>query len=288
MASLRDTRNRISSVKNTQQITRAMKLVAGAKLNKAVSAAEAARPYQDSLNDVLQRVVGAAGDIEHPLLLTPENSTDVLVVILTSDRGLCGGFNSQICRHGQKKIDELKAAGKNVRLWCYGKKGLGYFKSRGYEITKSEIDLEPARYSEYAEGLLELLQEANTEGTFGQVFLCRSEYVSIMTQHPRFEQILPMSVDAGDDGDAASGDYLYEPDGEELLGRLLPMALRTRLFQGMLESQAGEQASRMTAMDAATRNASDLIDSLKLEYNRARQAAITKELIEIVSGAEAL
>jgi len=287
MASLRDIRRRIGSVKNTRQITRAMKLVAGAKLRRATDAAMAAKPYQRTLTRVLGRVVSGVGDVEHPLLTVPDNDSDVIVVIMTSDRGLCGGFNSQLCRHVQKEADELIAAGKNVSFVCYGKKGAQHFKNRGYQIAETHPDLAPEDYTDLADALAAKLVVDMNNDEFSSVVLAFSEYKNAMTQIPTFEQILPMQVPEGSE-DAGTGDYIYEPDGDEILGHLLPMALRTQIFQAFLETQAGEQAARMTAMENATRNASDLIDTLTLQYNRARQAAITTELTEIVSGAEAL
>ena len=287
MASLRDIRRRIGSVKNTRQITRAMKLVAGAKLRRATEAAMAAKPYQRTLTRVLGRVVSGVGDVEHPLLTVPNNDSDVIVVIMTSDRGLCGGFNSQLCRHAQKEADALIAAGKNVSFVCYGKKGAQHFKNRGYQIAELHPDLSPEDYTDLADALAAKLVVDMNNDEFSSVVLAFSEYKNAMNQIPTFEQILPMQVPEGSE-DAGTGDYIYEPDGDEILGHLLPMALRTQIFQAFLETQAGEQAARMTAMENATRNASELIDTLTLQYNRARQAAITTELTEIVSGAEAL
>jgi F-type H+-transporting ATPase subunit gamma len=292
MATLRDIRDRIGSVKNTRKITRAMKLVAGAKLARATQAATAAKPYQDTLTRVLGRVVEAAGDVEHPLLTRPENENDVLVVALSADRGLCGNFNSSINKATLARIRELQGQGKNVRVICYGKKVSEFLKSRpDVHIADSTIDLDPKDYAAIASDLADRLAVELLDNGFSQCFLSYNEYVSVMVQESRCDQILPMQIDADADADeqeAGATEYLYEPSGEEILGRLLPMALRGRLLQAFLEAQAGEQAKRMTAMDAATRNASDLIDALTLDYNRVRQAAITKELIEIVSGAEAL
>lgn len=289
MASLRDTRRRIASVKNTRQITRAMKLVAGAKLRRATEAATAAKPYQQTLTRVLARVVQSVGEVEHPLLMVPDNEDDVVIIVLTSDRGLCGGFNNQLCRFVEAKLRALTSDGKNVELVCYGKKGRDFFKSRGYEIETAHVDIDPEDYPALTDALADRLVVAMGNDGFSQVFVAFSEFKNVMTQEPSFEQVLPMKVSAADeDAPEAGGDYIYEPEGDEILGRLLPMALRTRLLQSFLETQAGEQAARMTAMDNATRNASDLIDNLTLIYNRARQAAITTELTEIVSGAEAL
>jgi F-type H+-transporting ATPase subunit gamma len=292
MASLRDIRNRIGSVKNTRQITRAMKLVSSAKLNRATQAATSARPYQQALERTLQRVVGAVGGaVEHPLLRQPNNENDVLVVVMTADRGLCGNFNSIINRAAQLKVEELAAAGKNVRIYCYGKKGRQHLARRGFTVADSVVDLNPKAYPAIADELSLRLQRELAEDAFSEVYLAYNRYKSVLSQDPTIERILPMQLEvpATPEGEVVEGvDFLFEPDASALLARLLPMSLRTRLFQALLETQAGEQAKRMTAMDAATRNASELINRLTLEYNRARQAAITKELIEIVSGAEAL
>jgi len=286
MASLRDTRRRITSVKNTRQITRAMKLVAGAKLRRATDAAMAAKPYQQTLSRVLSRVVANAGEVEHPLLNPPDNSQDIVVAVISSDRGLCGGFNSQLLRSTQTQIDALIADGKNVRIFAFGKKSVGHFRARGYNVEESTVDLAPEEYAGEADKLADKLVAEMASNGFEKAFIAFNDYRSVLVQDPTFTQVLPMVLDA--DADAAGGDFIYEPDGNEILGRLLPMALRTQLFQAFLETQAGEQAARMAAMDSATRNASDLIDDLTLVYNRGRQAAITTELTEIVSGAEAL
>ncbi len=286
MASLRDTRRRIASVKNTRQITRAMKLVAGAKLRRATDAATAAKPYQQTLSRVLSRVVANAGEVEHPLLQVPDNEKDIVVAVLTSDRGLCGGFNSQLLRAAQAQIDALVADGKNVRIFAYGKKGVAHFSNRGYDVEERTIEVEPAAYTFEADKLADKLMVELAGNGFEKAYIAYNEYRSVMVQDPTFTQVLPMVLD--EDKDAAGGDFIYEPDGTEILGRLLPMALKTQIFQAFLETQAGEQAARMAAMDSASRNASELIDSLTLVYNRARQAAITTELTEIVSGAEAL
>ena len=287
MASLRDTRRRISSVKNTRQITRAMKLVAGAKLRRATEAATAAKPYQQTLSRVLSRVVANAGEVEHPLLNVPDNKDTVVVAVLSSDRGLCGAFNSQLLRAAQADIDALIADGKDVRIFAYGKKSVGHFSKRGYNVEEATIEVDPEDYAAEADKLADKLMADMAANGFEKAYIAYNDYRGVMTQVPTFAQVLPMVLEQ-EDGEAAGGDFIYEPDGNVILGRLLPMALRTQLFQAFLETQAGEQAARMAAMDNATRNASDLIDSLTLVYNRARQAAITTELTEIVSGAEAL
>jgi F-type H+-transporting ATPase subunit gamma len=286
MPSLSDIRRRITSVKNTRKITRAMKLVASAKLKKAKDAATAAQPYQETLQRVLDRVVSSVADIEHPLLTIPDNENDVLVVYIGSDRGLCGGFNSQLLKSTTAEIKRLQSEGKTVRMIVYGRKGLAHFSGLDVELVDTHVNNVPTMYEGLTAELAADLVVRLNENQFSVAYLAYNRFVSTMTQKPVLDQLLPMSVDVGEE--AGPSDYLYEPSGQEILDDLLPMAMRTRVFQAFLDTEAGEQASRMTAMDNATRNAGEMIDKLTLQYNRARQAAITKELIEIISGAEAL
>lgn len=286
MPSLSDIRRRITSVKNTRKITRAMKLVASAKLKKAKDAATAAQPYQETLQRVLERVVSSVADIEHPLLTVPDNENDVLVVYIGSDRGLCGGFNSQLLKATTVEVKRLQSEGKTVRMIVYGRKGLAHFSGLDVELVDTHVNNVPTMFEGLTAELAADLVVRLNENQFSVAYLAYNRFVSTMTQQPVLDQLLPMSVDVGED--AGASDYLYEPSGQEILDDLLPMAMRTRVFQAFLDTEAGEQASRMTAMDNATRNAGEMIDKLTLQYNRARQAAITKELIEIISGAEAL
>lgn len=286
MPSLSDIRRRITSVKNTRKITRAMKLVSSAKLKKAKDAATAAQPYQQTLQRVLERVVASVADIEHPLLTVPDNENDVLVVYIGSDRGLCGGFNSQLLKATTIQIKRLQSEGKTVRMIVYGRKGLAHFSGMDVELIDTHTNNVPTMFEGLTSELAQDLVVRLNKNEFGTAYLAYNRFVSTMTQEPVLDQLLPMSVEAGDD--ASASDYLYEPSGQEILDDLLPMAMRTRVFQAFLDTEAGEQASRMTAMDNATRNAGEMIDKLTLQYNRARQAAITTELIEIISGAEAL
>jgi F-type H+-transporting ATPase subunit gamma len=295
MPNLRDIRDRIKSVKNTRQITRAMKLVASAKLNKATQAALAAQPYQRTLDRVITRVLGAVGEeFSHPLLVQPDNDSVVYVVALSADRGLCGNFNSMAIKATEQECAKHVAAGKTVKVLAYGKKVKVHLEKRGFDVIYGETDLDPKDYQRIADELTARLVSDMEKNLFSQAVLVYNQYKNIMEQEPTATQVLPMKLDQaakdeGTESEAGAGqDYLFEPDGGAILGQLLPQYLRTGIFQAFLETQAGEQAKRMTAMDAATRNASDLIDSLRLTYNRARQAYITKELIEIVSGAEAL
>jgi len=286
MPSLSDIRRRITSVKNTRKITRAMKLVASAKLKKAKDAAIAAQPYQQTLQRVLERVVSSVADVEHPLLTVPDNTDDVLVIYIGSDRGLCGSFNSQLLKATAAEIKRLQSKGKTVRMIVYGRKGLAYFSGLKIELVDTFTGNNPSMFEGLTADLAQDLARRLNLSEFGTAYIAYNRFVTTMTQKPVLDQLLPMNIDSGDGPD--SGDYLYEPSGQEILDDLLPLAMRTRVFQAFLDTEAGEQASRMQAMDNATRNAGDMIDKLTLQYNRARQAAITTELIEIISGAEAL
>ena len=255
MASLRDIRTRIASVKSTRQITNAMKMVAAAKLRRATESATNARPYQQALTSTIQRVAAGAGDVEHPLLTSRQAVVRVAVCVVGSDRGLCGGFNSNRDRRVEEFLKAQRAEGKEIILRTFGKKPRDFL-TNGFEA-----------------------------GEFDEAYVCYNAFKSTLTQIPTISKVLPLAITATE---AASVDYTYEPNGAEILGTLLPLYLRTILLQAFLENEAGFFASQMTAMDNATRNASDLIDRLTIEYNRSRQAAITRELIEIISGAEAL
>lgn len=287
MASLRDIRRRIGSVKNTRKITRAMKLVAGAKMRKAEQAARAAQPYQDTLRSVLSRVIAAEDSIEHPLLSVPENTSDVLLVVHSSDRGLCGSFNAQIIKFALQQKAAFEAEGKSVKFLAYGRKIITALKSQDCEVAYERMNCKPDEFVDVANDLGDRLIDALENNGFEKVIICYNRFESVMTQEPVSKQILPMQLDTNDGADNA-GEYLYEPNGHEILADLLPRSLRSQLLQSFLDTEAGEQAARMQAMDNATNNAGDMIDKLSLVYNRARQAAITTELTEIISGAEAL
>ena len=289
MASLRDIRRRIKSVTNTRKITRAMKLVAGAKMRKATEKALQAAPYQQTLRRVLQRVVAAEEDIEHVLLSVPQNTSDILMVVISSDRGLCGSFNAQLFKFVMKELARYESEGKKVSLVLYGRKAKGFFKSRDVTIEEQHEGLAPEDFSEVAKSLAENLAVKLKEDACEKAVICYNHFQSVMTQEPVNAQLLPMQIEESEEEENSGfSDYLYEPDGEIILSSLLPMALQATILQAFLETEAGEQAARMQAMDNATRNAGDLIDRLTLQYNRARQAAITTELTEIISGAEAL
>ena len=293
MASLRDIKRRIEGVKNTRQITRAMKLVAGAKLRKATERATSARPYQEALTRVLQRVALSAGDdLNQDLLIKHENVTRVAIVVFGTDRGLCGSFNSGLFRQVVKTLAEQKELGHEVELWMVGKKAPIFFKARKIAADWAKQDIKNTEYMDNVLELGERLTAKFISGEVQEVYLAYSAFQSIMVQTPTLSKLLPLSVEATETTDSASDDaqidYKYEPNANVILNTLVPLYLQTIIHQAFLETEAGEHASRMTSMDNATRNASEIVDSLTIVYNRARQAAITTELIEIVSGAEAL
>ncbi len=294
MPSLKDIRRRIESVKKTSQITSAMKLVAGAKLKRATEVALGARPYQQRLSAVLGRVAERVGpDAEHPLLQHPDQACKALVVILTSDRGLCGAFNNGLLRQAKVWLEEeLTARDVEYEVRVYGRKGVGFLDFQGIPYAQSTVDYDRVTKLELIRPLAELMIGGFTSGQYDRVYLVYNQFVNVLSQKPSFDVVLPLSVGAEDEGDGSEVlnlvDYKYEPSAQRLMGTLLPLFLRTKLLQAFLETEAGEYAARMTAMEAATRNADELIGSLTLSYNRARQAAITTEITEIVGGAEAL
>ncbi|MBW7911015.1 MAG: F0F1 ATP synthase subunit gamma [Alphaproteobacteria bacterium] len=300
MPSLKDFRNRIASVKSTRKITSAMKMVAASKLRRAQQQAEASQPYASRMSGMLGRLV-ANLDMGSgaPLLMAGTGKDDVqLLVVMTSDRGLCGGFNGSIIRLARLKIRELVTAGKTVKLVCVGRKGAAALKrDHGDKIVKTFENL-GRKHLSFADAALvsDYILDALEQGEFDVCTLVYNQFKSVIAQIPSAYQLIPLSVDAGAGkveekapvDETAKALYEFEPSEEGILAELLPRNLSVQVFRALLDSAAGEQAARMTAMDNATRNAGDMISNLTLKYNRARQAYITKELIEIISGAEAV
>ncbi len=288
MPNLKDIRRRIASVKKTGQITKAMKLVAAAKLKRASEAATNAKPYQRQLSAVLARVSRRAGEsVSDPLLQPREHVGKILVVVLTSDRGLAGGFNNNLLRSANEWLKEKKAAGIEIHTRAYGRKGISGLPRRGWKLDASVVDWAARKKMDLVNEVVDEMVAGFVDRKYDEVWVASNEWVSTLVQRPRYLKILPLVVDATNTADEGL-DYKYEPSAPEIVGALLPLYIRTLVLQAFLETEAGELASRMTAMDAATKNANDLIGRLSIQYNRARQAAITKELIEIVSGAAAL
>ena len=288
MPNLKDIKTRIGTVKKTRQITSAMKLVAAAKLKRATDAATAAKPYKGKLEGVLRRVAGAAGeDVEAPLLESRDEVKKRAVVVLASDRGLCGGFNNNLLRKTIPWLEERNDV--PVHIVTYGRKATKFFAKRGFPEAGNVENWSALAKAELVSELSDSLVSGFVDGEFDEVWVVYNEFINAITQVPTYMKLLPLALDAEEGaGDGAGGEYRFEPDANQILGNLLPLYVRTLVLQAFLETEAGEHAARMTAMDNATNNASDLIANLTLDYNRARQAAITKELIEIVSGAQAL
>ncbi len=289
MASLRDIRKRIRSVKNTRQITKAMKMVSAAKLRRAQEGVVAARPYAQTLDAVMNQLMSRAepGTVTHPLLTRREvKKVDLLVI--TSDRGLAGGFNANINRRALKYLAEHKGT-LEVNITSVGRKGGEFLRGRGFTIRKDYPGvLQKVTYAA-AEGIAGELAQRFLAGTVDAVFIMYNEFASAVTQVPTTAQLLPFETRVSEAKVGQSLiDYAYEPNPQAVLERLVPSAVAVKVYRALLESVAAEHAARMTAMDSATRNAGDMIGALTLFYNRSRQAQITKELVEIVSGAEAL
>ena len=288
MANLKDIKTRIGSVKKTKQITSAMKLVAGAKLKRATDAATGAQPYQEQLAEVLKRVAATAGsDIEEPLLQSHETVSKILLVVIASDRGLCGGFNNNLMRKTHDWIGRKQEEGLTVELAIFGRKAMDFLKVRKYDASNATTDWGKVAKMEIVRPIADKMVSGFIDEDYNEVYVASNKFVSTLVQEPTFDRMLPFVVEDTEGADAG-GSHRYEPDAEQILATLLPLYIRTLILQKFLETEAGFYAAQMTAMDNATRNASDLIDSLTLDYNRARQAAITTELIEIVSGASAL
>jgi len=297
MASLKELRNRISTVKNTQKITRAMQMVAAAKLRRAQEAAEAARPYAVRMAGVLANLsAGMEGRDDAPQLMVGTGKDDVhLLVVATSERGLCGGFNSSIVRLARAEIVRLQGLGKTVKILPVGKKGRDQLKRLYSDLFVDFVDLSEVKTLSFsdANGIADQILSLFEAGEFDVCTLFFSEFESVMTQIPTALQLIPARIEAvegaEDEGvDLGGAAYEYEPEETDILKELLPRNIAVQIFTGLLENAASEQGARMSAMDSATRNAGEMIDKLTITYNRSRQAQITKELIEIISGAEAL
>jgi F-type H+-transporting ATPase subunit gamma len=290
MPNLKDLKTRIESVKNTRKITKAMQMVAAAKLRRAQEAAEDGRPYADRMNAVMANLASAAaGAGDAPELLAGNGSDKVhLLVVATSERGLCGGFNSSIVKLARAKALELLAAGKTVKMLTVGKKGREQLKREYQDIMIEHVDLSEVKRIGYvnAQGIAVNVLARFKAGEFDVATIFYNKFETVMSQVPTELQLIPASFEA--DEKEAAAFYDYEPSEDELLAELLPRALTTQVFTALLENGASEQGARMSAMDNATRNAGEMIDKLTIVYNRSRQAAITNELIEIISGAEAL
>lgn len=290
MPNLKDLKNRIESVKSTRKITKAMQMVAAAKLRRAQDAAEASRPYTERFNAVLAGLAASVGDSDTgPKLLVGTGSDQIhLLVVMTAERGLCGGFNSSIAKLARAQAEKLVADGKTVKILTVGKKGREQLKRDLSDHFIGHVDLSEVKrigYDNAADVATDVLGRFDA-GEFDVATIFFNRFQSVISQVPTAQQIIPASFEGEEDGEATL--YDYEPSEEAILADLLPRGVATQIFAALLENGASEQGARMSAMDNATRNAGDMIDRLTIEFNRSRQAVITNELIEIISGAEAL
>ena len=290
MASLDDLKKRIASVKSTQKITKAMKMVAAAKLRRAQESAEKGRPYSEKMNNVILNLSNGISDKENaPKLLSGTGNDKVhLCVVMTSDRGLCGGFNSNIIKKAKSYFLKILDEGKELKIITVGSKGNDQLKRAYGEKIIENISFKESKNANYfdADKVGKMVITKFEAGEFDICTIFYNQFKNVITQIPQAQQIIPLNNEA--DRDSSDNNYEFEPDEDEILSNLLPKNISTQIFKAMLENSASEQGSRMSAMDNATRNAGEMVDKLTIEYNRSRQAAITKELIEIISGAESL
>ena len=286
MASLKSIKKRIVSVKNTRQITKAMKMVSAAKLRRAQENVVAARPYAQKMGEVLQSLAGnLEGDL-HPLL-QKRDAKKLLLIVVTSDRGLCGGFNSNLCKAGERYIKEKQAEFEQISIMTVGRKGYEFVKNR-HTVYKNFANMLAKPNYQAAAMLAQEVIEGYLAEEYDQVVMLFNSFRTVMSQDITFQQLLPIVPEEKTTADEAGVEYIYEPSVDDLLTEILPKNIEVQIFKAMLESVAGEHGARMTAMDSASKNASEMIGKLTLQYNRARQAAITTELMEIISGAESI
>ena len=295
MPSLDDLKKRIASVKSTQKITKAMKMVAAAKLRKAQEAAEQSRPYADNMENLMDSISRGyiQTDSSRNLLTGNDEDKTILLVLFTSERGLCGGFNSQVSKALREKIIELQNQNKTVKVLCVGKKGYDIIKRQYGDLIVEMIDLSSVKSIQYedAKNISDKIIKMYFDAEFDRCLIFYNKFKSVISQIPTEQQVIPAEKSENETNEDQSKDnsfFEFEPNEKEILEELLPLNFAIQIFKALLESSASEQGARMSAMDNASRNASDMIDSLTLFYNRSRQAVITKELIEIISGAEAV
>ncbi len=292
MPSLKDLKNRIESVKSTRKITKAMQMVAAAKLRRAQESAEASRPYAERFNAVMAGLAASVGGSDSaPKLLRGTGSDDVhLLVVMTAERGLCGGFNANIAKLARAKAEELRGKGKTVKVLTVGKKGRDALKRDLGDLFVGHVDLSEVKRIGYtnAQDIAKDVLSRFDAGEFDVATIFYSKFVNVVTQIPTAQQVIPASFENETAGDDSGAIFDYEPSEEAILADLLPKGVATAIFSALLENGASEQGARMSAMDNATRNAGEMIDKLTIQFNRSRQAVITNELIEIISGAEAL
>jgi len=291
MASLDDLKKRISSVKSTQKITKAMKMVAASKLRRAQESAEKGRPYSEKMNNIILNLSNSISDKENsPKLLSGSGENKVhLCIVMTSDRGLCGGFNTNIIKKAKVYFQKILDEGKTLKIITVGSKGYDQLKRTFKDNIIEKISFKESKHANYfdADKVGKIIIDKFEKKEFDVCTIFYNQFKNVITQIPQEQQIIPLK-NSESEGSSSQDNYEFEPEEDEILSNLLPKNISTQIFKAMLENSASEQGSRMSAMDNATRNAGEMVDKLTIQYNRSRQAAITKELIEIISGAESL
>ena len=289
MAGSKEIRTKIKSVQNTRKITKAMEMVAASKMRKAQDRMRRARPYADKVRNIAAHLAGANPEYQHPFLVEHDTVKAAGMIVVTTDKGLCGGLNTNLLRAVTNKLRELEAAGEKILVTAIGNKGLGFFNRVGAKVVSHLTQLGDTPHLEKLIGPVKVQLDAYTRGEIDRVFLCYTRFINTMKQEPVIEQLLPLSAERmQEERREYAWDYLYEPDAQSVLDDLLIRYVEALVYQAVAENMASEQSARMVAMKAASDNAKKVIDDLQLSYNKARQAAITKELSEIVSGAAAV
>ncbi|HNR09765.1 MULTISPECIES: F0F1 ATP synthase subunit gamma [Nitrosomonas] len=294
MPSSREIRNKIKSVKNTQKITRAMEMVAASKMRKAQDRMKKARPYGEKIRNVAAHMSNASVEYRHPFLISRDSVKRVGIIVVTSDKGLCGGLNTNVLRRALNEIRTWETEGNHVDACCIGNKGLGFMSRLGTQVISQVTGLGDAPNMERLIGAVKVVLDAYTEGQLDRVYIFYNRFINTMKQMPVMEQLLPLTDDriSSEDGEArparAPWDYIYEPEAKPVIDDIMVRYIEALVYQAVAENMASEQSARMVAMKAASDNAGNLIDELTLIYNKSRQAAITKELSEIVGGAAAV
>ena len=288
MAAGKEIRGKIKSVENTKKITKAMEMVAASKMRKAQERMRAARPYSEKIRQVSAHLAQANPEYTHPFLVKHEKSKKIGIIVVTTDKGLCGGLNTNALRQVTNKMKEFEAAGNKIEVVTIGNKGLGFMNRIGAKVVSQVVNMGDTPHLEHLIGPVKVMLDSYDDEQLDAVYICYTRFINTMKQEPVFEQLLPLSADKMEPVNGYSWDYLYEPDAKSVIDELLLRYAEALVYQAVVENMASEQSARMVAMKAASDNAGNVIGELKLVYNKTRQAAITKELSEIVAGAAAV
>ena len=288
MAAGKEIRGKIKSVENTKKITKAMEMVAASKMRKAQERMRSARPYSEKIRAVSAHLAQANPEYTHPFLVKHEKSKKIGIIVITTDKGLCGGLNTNVLRQVTNRMKEFEAAGNKIELVTMGNKGFGFMNRIGAKVVAHYVNMGDTPHLEHLIGPVKVLLDSYDDEQLDAVYICYTRFINTMKQEPVFEQLLPLTADKMEPVNSYSWDYLYEPDAKSVIDELLLRYAEALVYQAVVENMASEQAARMVAMKAATDNAGSVIGELKLIYNKTRQAAITKELSEIVAGAAAV